>query len=466
MVFSSNLFLFVFIPCFFSLYFLLPRSAQNIAILLTSLLFYGFGAGSAVLVLIGSIAINQLAAGLMERTDGPTRTVVFWAAIVLNVSALFYYKYAGFVWDIANDVSNGLLAKSGVSRPAIALPIGISFFTFQAISYIADIYRRFCRPARNLTEFGMYHSLFPQLIAGPIVRYAEIRRDIPSRAADVNMVARGATRFVIGLAKKVILADNVGQIADEVFSLPATELSPGSAWIGTIAYTLQIYFDFSGYSDMAIGLGLMLGFRFPENFNHPYRAASVTEFWRRWHMTLSRWFRDYVYIPLGGNRHGTLRTYFNLVIVFFLCGLWHGAGYTFIVWGVFHGALLVFERLVPGNIILRGLAGHAWTLLTVMIGWVFFRSNSLGQSIEMLRALTFTSGVPEAAFPTWHLLSPDRIFYLLLGIAIVFVPAPRHLWDNSALLMLVQRIGTLALFLTSIMFLSSNTFNPFIYFRF
>jgi alginate O-acetyltransferase complex protein AlgI len=312
----------------------------------------------------------------------------------------------------------------------------------------------------------MYQTLFPHLIAGPIVRYAEIRRDIPSRAVDLNMVARGATRFVIGLAKKVILADNLGQIADEVFSLPATELSAGSAWIGTIAYTLQIYFDFSGYSDMAIGLGLMLGFRFPENFNHPYRAASVTEFWRRWHMTLSAWFRDYVYIPLGGNRHGTLRTYSNLVIVFLLCGLWHGAGYTFIVWGVFHGALLVFERLVPANIFPRGLAGHAWTLLTVMIGWVFFRSSSLGQSIEMLRALTFTSGVPETALTTWHLLSPDRIFYLLLGIAIVFVPAPRHVWGNSAPLMLVQRTGTLALFLTSIIFLSSNTFNPFIYFRF
>ena len=287
----------------------MPAGLRNPFLLLVSLTFYSWGAGPIVLILIVSVIGNYFAGLVIHRLSGRSRLISLWIAIALNLSALFYYKYAAFAWDTLEDVAPSLLQHLDLERPVITLPIGISFFTFQAISYIADIYTGTIRGAPSLGQFGTYHTLFPQLIAGPIVRFVELEQALAARRLSLDLASAGAARFIIGLAKKILIADNVGLIVDGIYKLSPDQLSWETAWLGAIAYSIQILFDFSGYSDMAIGLGLLLGFRFPENFRAPYRATSVTEFWRRWHMTLSRWFRDYVYIPLGGNRRGHARTY-------------------------------------------------------------------------------------------------------------------------------------------------------------
>src|SRR5579872_1849180 len=345
MVFSSQFFLYIFMPVFLSFYLLVPPRHRNWVILAASLTFYTVGAGSTVLILIASIAINQFLAMRIEPASSGRRKALLALGIGLNLSGLAYYKYSTFAWALTADAAGYLGLQPLPAAPLIPLPIGISFFTFQAISYLLDVYRREIAPAASYGEFAVYHSLFPQLVAGPIVRYREIKSEMLSRHIDRVALTEGAYRFCLGLGKKIAIADNLGTIADTMFKLPANELGFVQAWLGILCYSLQIYFDFSGYSDMAIGLGRLLGFHFPENFNQPYRSANITEFWRRWHMTLSRWFRDYVYIPLGGNRHGRLRTFVNLWIVFLLCGLWHGAGLTFVVWGLYHGFLLILERL-------------------------------------------------------------------------------------------------------------------------
>jgi alginate O-acetyltransferase complex protein AlgI len=470
MVFSSNLFVFVFIPVVFSIYYLLPKVLRNPFILVVSLFFYEFGAGRVVLLLILSIIINYVAGRAIERSETASRHVWFWGAVVINVAALAYYKYAGFFWQVVNDLTNGALAGRGFDRPNVALPIGISFFTFQALSYLADIYTRHSTSARTLDEFGMYHSLFPQLIAGPIVRFIEIRSAIEKRTIPVEMVSAGLMRFAVGLAKKIIIADNVGIIVDSVFKLDAVQLSPTLAWLSIAAYAIQIYFDFSGYSDMAIGLGLMLGFHFPENFRSPYQATSVTDFWRRWHMTLTRWFRDYVYVPLGGNRAGRARTYINLTLVFVLCGMWHGAAYTFVIWGLFHGLLLVIERVLRQRWSLEpsGISGQVWTVLMVMIGWVFFRATSIAQALSFLEQMSFLGERHPQAASALYFLRPDLACYLGLGIFITLFPIQRWIAPlRDALLHAVaHRLAILALFVYTVIQLSAHTFNPFIYFRF
>ncbi|MBV8566989.1 MAG: MBOAT family protein [Methylobacteriaceae bacterium] len=470
MVFSSNLFIFAFVPIFFSIYYLLPYRARNPFIFLASIFFYEFGAGPIVLVLIGSIIFNYAAGRAIEATAGRRGLsgAVFWLAVAVNVAVLVYYKYAGFLWGAANDLTGGALSAHGLPRPDVVLPIGISFFTFQALSYIADIHTGHCRSARSLLEFGMYHSLFPQLIAGPIVRYAEIRGEILKRYVSMAMVSDGFARFALGLGKKIIIADHAGAIADAVFKLAPDQLSPGVAWLGAIAYSIQILFDFSGYSDMAIGLGLLLGFHFPENFNHPYRSQSVTEFWRRWHMTLSRWFRDYLYIPLGGNRKGPYRTYANLVLVFFLCGLWHGAGYTFVIWGLYHGLLLMTERfaLHRWNLAPRGFAGQAYTLLMVVVGWVFFRSTSLPHAAALLQQMSLLGEHGGDRPSLVSFLAADQASYLAVGIVLALVPVIGLLPQRSALVLAARRLASLVMFVYSAALLSANTFNPFLYFRF
>jgi alginate O-acetyltransferase complex protein AlgI len=470
MIFSSNLFIFGFMPIFFATYYLTPRAAKNALILLASLFFYAFGAGPIVVVLALSIVVNYAAACAIEVCDGGTRRLIFWLAVAANMSALFYYKYADFAWQAADTVAGGALERIGWAAPQVALPIGISFFTFQALSYIADVYAKHCPAERSIVRFGMYHSLFPQLIAGPIVRYVEIRSEIAVRSISLAEISEGITRFIIGLAKKVIIADHAGQIADAIFGLDAAQLTPATAWLGAIAYGIQILFDFAGYSDMAIGLGRLLGFHFPENFADPYLSRSVTEFWRRWNMTLSRWFRDYVYVPLGGNRKGALRTYVNLVVVFFLCGLWHGAGYTFIVWGLFHGAFLAGERFALHRWALapRGVLGQIYTLAAVTVGWVLFRSVSLAQAAVFLKEMFFmTSGNPGwTAVPPF--LPSDRAFYLLLGIILAVVPMRSFMTVPAASTagLALQRAAMVMLLIFSAALLSEGTFNPFIYFRF
>lgn len=459
-----------------ALYYVLPARARNAVLLAFSLLFYAWGELEYSAVMLVSIAGNHLCGALVARAQGARRGRILAIGLALNLALLGLFKYAGWlVRELA-----GLALDLGATPPPswtgfeVHLPIGISFFTFQAMSYLIDVARREAEPQKRLTDFALYLALFPQLVAGPIVRYSDVARQLVKRRHRTALFASGVQRFIQGLAKKLLLANTVGSAADEVFAVPGAELTPAAAWLGTVCYTLQIYFDFSGYSDMAIGLGRMFGFRFRENFLHPYGAASVTDFWRRWHVSLSTWFRDYLYVPLGGNRGGTLRTYRNLWTVFLLCGLWHGAAWTFVAWGAFHGALLVFERAVLGRPP-RGPAGHVYTLLMVMVGWVFFRAESLSGALAHLGAMAGFTAPTGAALEAAPLLEPELLAALLIGpLAATRLPLYASVWlqrrvKGSPLAPaydLAAAVALLALFLASAAELASGSYNPFIYFRF
>jgi alginate O-acetyltransferase complex protein AlgI len=470
MVFSSPLFLYVFIPVFFSLYWLAPERFRNPLILGGSLLFYAVGAGSTVAVLAVSIWLNQFLGMRMSRASGRRRKLLLIVGVALDLLGIAYYKYLTFLWGLANDtaVAGGFWALP--DPPDMPLPVGISFFTFQAISYLVDIYRGEIPPAAGYSEFATYHSLFPQLVAGPIVRYREIREEMHGRRIDLAAVAEGTYRFCLGLGKKVILADNLGTVADAAFAAPPGGLGFVQAWLGIICYSLQIYFDFSGYSDMAIGLGRLLGFHFPENFDQPYRSANITEFWRRWHMTLSRWFRDYLYIPLGGNRRGILRTSINLWLVFFLCGLWHGAGLTFIAWGLYHGLMLSLERVTRNRFGWQpfGWASIPVTFVLVTIGWVFFRAPTLGMALQFLGAMFFISDNAAVVQSPFMFLPRETVCYLAAGLFFAFVPfepLSRLRLDGPIILLPQLGFSIICLAYASLL-LAANSFNPFIYFRF
>jgi alginate O-acetyltransferase complex protein AlgI len=479
MVFSSPIFLFVFLPLTLGLYYLLPRSAKNGFLLLASLVFYAWGEIFFVLVMLASIAFNYIFGRLIGTAEPSRKRGYLVAGVVANLSLLAYFKYANFIVDNLQQL--GWLA--GVDWSDVHLPLGISFFTFQAMSYLVDVYRGENRAQKSLVNVALYIALFPQLIAGPIVRYHDIARQIRKRTIDLLLVNSGLQRFVYGLAKKVLIANPLGLVADEVFALSGGDLTTGTAWLGIACYTLQIYFDFSGYSDMAIGLGRMLGFRFLENFNYPYVSRSIKEFWRRWHISLSSWFRDYLYIPLGGNRVGGLRTYLNLLIVFCLCGLWHGASWTFLTWGLFHGAFLVLERTPFGRVLgmLPSVFRHLYTLLVVMAGWVFFRTESMGEAMQFFSALAGMSIADSQAPPVSQFLN-IKVAGLLLAGAILATPLAARI--NTALLRwtgaaeprlsgpggVAYAIGNVAvltsLFLLSLTAIGANAYNPFIYFRF
>lgn len=425
MSFATPVFLWVFMPAVLLLYWVLPRSFRNLLIAVASLAFYTYGAGSFVVVLLGCIAANY-AAGLAldhPRLTARGRNLVLFATVAGDLGVLAYWKYGGF---LAQQVANVGQLFGGPSREivGVALPIGISFFTFHHMSYVIDVWRR-TRPAlRHPVDFVTYIAMFPQLVAGPIVRFHEIADQLPqrdqNRAADF---AAGFPRFALGLAKKTLVADTIAPVAQSVFSLSPSELTTPAAWLGVTAYTLQIYFDFSGYSDMAIGLGRMFGFRLPENFARPYSAISITDFWRRWHMSLSRWFRDYLYIPLGGNRGGGAKTYRNLAIVFLLTGLWHGAAWTFICWGAYHGTLLIIEKRT-GVGKADGEVPWWWrarTFILVMVGWVFFRAHDIGQALGILRAMFWPMGhgLPSDVDVA---LSDQRLITMALALTVVLLP--------------------------------------------
>ncbi|MEE8467510.1 MAG: MBOAT family O-acyltransferase [Planctomycetota bacterium] len=410
MVFSSPTFLFLFLPLVLVLHLVLGKRLRNAGLLAASLLFYAWGEGFLVAIMLLSIATNWglgLWVARARAAGGGKRAVA--VSVAFNLGLLVTFKYANWIWASLSSLLGALglmdgglppmaevlgppleaLGLTDGSLPAdwgIRLPIGISFFTFQAMSYVIDVYRGEAEIQRNPVHFGVYIALFPQLIAGPIVRYRDVAQQIRERTVDLTGFAWGVRRFVVGLGKKMLIANVVGHAADRIFALTPAELTTSAAWLGLVCYTLQIYFDFSGYSDMAIGLGRMLGFRFLENFRFPYVSRSVTEFWRRWHISLSTWYRDYLYIPLGGSRRGPGRTYLNLLIVFALCGLWHGASWSFLVWGLFHGAFLVVERLGLGAALERrpAVLRHAYLLAVVMTGWVFFRAETLTQALEYL----------------------------------------------------------------------------------
>ncbi|MBE9528808.1 MAG: MBOAT family protein, partial [Proteobacteria bacterium] len=379
MIFPSQIFLFVFLPAILAVYYLSGRRYRNLVLLLFSYLFYIWGSGHFLFILIASTLVDYVFGLIIERSYNNRRRLWLVISIFINLSILGYFKYSNF---FIRQVNNALSSfdTSLIDWTSVVLPIGISFFTFQKITYVVDVYRGTRKALNNPIDYALYVALFPQLIAGPIVRFHEISEQIKSRKETLDCFYQGILRFSWGLMKKVLLANSCGEIADAIFALNGGMLDTKTAWLGVLAYTLQIYFDFSAYSDMAIGLGRMFGFKFPENFNRPYSAISITDFWRRWHITLSNFFRDYLYIPLGGNRTGAARTYVNLMIVFVLCGLWHGANWTFLVWGVFHGALLIVERFIglrESGSISYIIFRRTVTLFLVMVGWVFFRAEVL-----------------------------------------------------------------------------------------
>ncbi len=478
MVFSSVTFLFFFLPLTLLLYRFAGRiSWQNAVLLVASVFFYAWGEPRFVPVLAASIIFSYVCGARIARSDDAGRKRWLIIGVVLNLLLLVVFKYANFLAENFNIVA----ASTGVPLihvPPIPLALGISFFVFQAISYLVDIYRGDASPARNLASVALYISMFPQLVAGPIVRYASIDRHLRHRLQSPGRRSYGWKLFVIGLAQKVLIADQVASIADAAW-LPATlhALNFGQAWLGLSAYTLQIYFDFAGYSNMAIGIGLMLGFGFPRNFRFPYIARSVSEFWRRWHISLSSWFRDYLYIPLGGNRHGALHTYRNLLIVFVLCGFWHGASWTFLTWGLHHGLFLIAERSVLKRALLAAPTWlrHVYLLLVVMTGWVWFRSESLDQATRMFQALLGANVSSANALLFSNALNPLTLTALIAGVFFALdLPSRsmaslrRHLSLSSSnpAFRVASDCTLISIFILALSFVASGAYSPFLYFRF
>jgi alginate O-acetyltransferase complex protein AlgI len=476
MVFSQLQFIFYFLPAVLLVYFLTPRGARNVILVVASIVFYMWGAVMFVPVLLASIVINYAFGLLIDAAQNRSALFAARAAltggVVFNLGLLGYFKYANFFVSQLDLV----LKDASVASPpwtTVLLPIGISFYTFHSMSYMIDIYRQTSRAFRNPIDFSVYVAFFPQLIAGPIVRFHQIAEAIRSRSIDLQDLGEGSIRFSYGLFKKVLIADPIGEIAAPIFSTQADHLSMSVAWLGAIAYTFQLYFDFSGYCDMAIGLARMFGFHLPENFVRPYSALSITDFWRRWHMTLSAWFRDYLFIPMGGSRTSHARTYFNLIVVFVLVGLWHGANWTFIVWGAYHGALLIVER-VGGQRVFEwsrfGPARQAVTFVLVVIGWVMFRADSVGYAIQYYHALVTPVNV---ALPTAvdAALSHRNVAALTLAAATVFLPRNlaigRWLVESQNPFVAVARVTLLiVVFPASLTAVVSTDFRPFLYFQF
>ena len=478
MVFAAPLFLFLFLPLALAAYFVLPRRCGNTVLLSASVVFYVWGEGAYSWVVFVSIALN-FALGRRLQASAGTPHVRTWLALAigLNLALLAVFKYGNFALANVNAVRE-LLGAAAIATAAIPLPLGISFFTFHAISYLVDIKRGNATAQRRIDRFALYILLFPQLIAGPIIRYKDIAGQLERRARGLDDFAEGVRRFIIGLAKKVLVANTLGKVADQVFAIAPSELSTPVAWLGVVCYSLQIYFDFSGYSDMAIGLMRMFGFRVLENFNYPYVSQSIREFWRRWHISLSNWFRDYVYIPLGGNRHGSKRAYLNLVIVFLLCGLWHGANWTFIVWGAWHGLFLVLERAGLERRLLRQprVVRHVYALAVIGAGWVLFRADSLAYAGSVFRALAGFGADAQTKYPLRMLLD-NVVLVTLIGAAITSMPLGRFLAQRTAALssarpyaiplsMVVEWAGLSSMLVLACAYLAAGTYNPFIYFRF
>ncbi|MBX2867835.1 MAG: hypothetical protein KTR18_04140 [Acidiferrobacterales bacterium] len=475
MVFPSPIFLFLFLPVVLAGYFLSASKFRNLVLLVASLFFYAWGEGLYLLVMIYSIAVTWFFGLKIENvTTISSRKKLLWCGVASILAPLLYFKYLAF---ITNSFSSAVGLPNVVD--SLHLPIGISFFTFQALSYLIDVYRTTASAQRSVWNLGLYISLFPQLIAGPIVRYQDIYRQITNRLTSIQLFASGVERFIYGLAKKILIANPLGYVADICFELPPAEIGLTGLWLGVICYSLQIYFDFSGYSDMAIGLGRMFGFKFAENFNYPYAARSIRDFWRRWHISLSTWFRDYVYFPLGGSRAGKFVTIRNLLIVFLLCGFWHGASWNFIIWGLLHGAFLSLERTSFGLVFDRAprWLQHFYVLLVVGISWVFFRGANINHSIDYLyRLLYFSDGFAlhsalsvamDLQFNTAlliGLLFSTPIFRSFANRSLQFSQAVRG--DSYPALSLMRVILLLALLIASVFEIAAGAYNPFIYFRF
>ncbi len=465
MLFSSLIFLFVFLPAVLFFYYISPKKLKNIVLLVFSLFFYGYGEPKSLLVMMFSIMVNYILGLAVDkyRERKSAAHAILALAAGANLAVIGYFKYTDFFITNFN-------ALFGLSQPLlhIVMPIGISFFTFQGMSYVIDIYRKHGKVQRNPLNVALYISLFPQLIAGPIVRYETVAEQIEHRKVDLAKFQSGIERFILGLSKKVLIANSMGFIADKVFAVSTGSMSVLLAWIGILAYTAQIYFDFSGYSDMAIGLGRLFGFEFLENFNYPYISKSITEFWRRWHISLSTWFRDYVYIPLGGTRGSRAKLLRNILVVWLLTGFWHGAAWNFIAWGLYFGLLLMLEKFVIGKALTRlwRPLQHLYALFFIVAGWVLFRSENLTYALDYLKVMLGLGGVP------W--VSNQAVYYLveykmeLVTAMVASIPVYPFLKEKIGGLKdsILLHVILIALFLLCIIYLINSTFNPFIYFRF
>ena len=469
MVFSSSLFLFAFLPLVLGLYFISPKRVKNYVLLIASLVFYAWGEPSFVFIMIGVVLVDYVSALLIQKFDNKKRMrqCILILTIIINFGLLAYFKYAGL---FVNTFTSIFSVQTGFQSPV--LPIGISFFTFQAVSYVFDVYMRDVKAQKNPFNVLLYVSLFPQLIAGPIVRYKTIEKQINSRTHSIEKTSDGLVRFIVGFIKKVIFANKLALLADTL--LDGSELPCLVAWLGAAAYMLQIYYDFSAYSDMAIGLGKIFGFDFEENFNYPYYATSITDFWRRWHISLSTWFRDYVYIPLGGNKNGKYRQIFNMLIVWAFTGFWHGASWNYLLWGIYYFVLLILEKHLFKNIIEKIPRAAKWLLTSgfVIIGWVLFRSENLADFATIVGSM-FSFRITNADFNMLSLYITSYIWYFLSAAVFAF---PIYPWAQKKLCSgigktgrvrhLLFLAGLIVVFLIAICFLVQSTYNPFIYFRF
>ena len=474
MVFSSSIFLFIFLPIVLLLYYISPKKIKNYTLLFFSLLFYTWGAVDFILIALLSIAADYYIALRIANGNQNYRKRWLLVSIAINVGLLFYFKYANFFVENVNELY-ALFGFQPYSWVKIALPIGISFFTFQKMSYIIDVYRKTTPPQKNFTFYALYILMFPQLIAGPIVRYKDIQNQLDSSREDRNSYSNrivGFIRFMIGLAKKVLIANVLAKQADMIFAVSPDYFSTGTAWIGILAYTFQIYFDFAGYSDMAIGLGKMFGFEFLENFNFPYISQSITEFWRRWHISLSNWMKDYLYISLGGNRVKVSRMYLNLIIVFLISGLWHGAAWTFVVWGLYHGLFIMADKLFLLKILKKigRIPSTIFTFMVAMLGWVFFRSESIGYAIAFIKKLFIFDNRIDGIFcnTKFIVILITAILFSFMGLLKNFENLQYKVFDRT---MPLPRLAGMVIFAIVLYILCGGALlagdtNPFIYFRF
>jgi alginate O-acetyltransferase complex protein AlgI len=471
MIFSSFIFIFGFLPIVLTLYFILPAKLKNVVLLLSSFVFYAWGAPEISILLTISCLADFYLVKIMNNKINNSRKIITFAAIAINLSILAYFKYANF---FVNQISyiRSFLGFQVWQWQEIILPIGISFFTFHKISYIFDVYKKTTPPAKYFSDYFLFIIFFPQLIAGPILRYQDIDKQITARKTSLALFTYGIIRFSIGLSKKILLADSMGAVAENVFSINPENLNMLYAWIGALSYTFQIYFDFSGYSDMAIGLCAMFGFKITENFNMPYKASSVTEFWQRWHISLSLWMREYLYIPLGGNRLSKLKTARNLWIVFLLSGLWHGANWTFVIWGTLHGLLMSLERLYLTKIKLPKFLGRAYTLLFIILTWVIFRAENISYASNYFRAL-FIGNNPITSPVIGLIINERGRFFFLVCLSIVIFSwnlkiskFTREQYEYPLKNPWIIFIFSYILFLLSVLTLSTSTFSPFIYYQF
>ena len=466
MVFSSLTFLFMFLPAVLLTYYIVPKCCKNVVLFAFSLLFYAWGEPVYVGLMIFSTILDYTCGRIVEKYRHKTQSqIALTVSVCINLGLLCLFKYSGFLVEQFNNIF-----RTSIDVPELAMPIGISFYTFQTMSYTIDVYRGEVKAQKNILDFGTYVTLFPQLIAGPIVRYQTVAEQIDNRTLSFDRFGSGVKRFICGLGKKVLLANNIGLLWSSVSSTPLSQLSTVSAWLGIVAFGLQLYFDFSGYSDMAIGLGRMLGFDFVENFDYPYISQSITEFWRRWHMSLGTWFRDYVYIPLGGNRKGFAIQMRNIAVVWFLTGLWHGASLNFILWGVYYGILLVIEKLFLTKLLkkLPSVFRHIYAIICVLIGWVLFSFENMSDGLSYLKVMlgqnTFCTG--------------DAIYQLLSYLPLIVIcligatPLSADLWKKishrlkACLQGVTEIVWICSVFFLCTAYLISGSYNPFLYFRF